>query len=140
MMTEKIVTCFFLLGSSVYLYFAGQLTFGTLASPRSGFLPILVGITATVVSLFLAFRQFQTKESAASSHVDLTKFTFILIGLIFYITVFNIIGYLSATCILLFYLFKIADMAGWFLPFTLAAASSSAFYFLFKYYLAVTLP
>lgn len=139
-MTEKIITSFFLLGSAAYLYFAGQLTFGSLQSPHSGFLPILVGIIALVVSLLLMFKQLQTKTSSSSNTVDWTKFIFILIGLLFYITVFNIIGYLTTTFIFLFYLFKIADTTGWLQPFAMAACSSTAFYFLFKYYLAVTLP
>ncbi|MBP2629566.1 MAG: hypothetical protein H6Q70_194 [Firmicutes bacterium] len=139
-MTEKIITGLFLLGSVAYLYFAGQLTFGSLQSPHSGFLPILVGIIALVVSILIMFKQLQTKTSSSSNSVDWTKFIFILIGLLFYITVFNIIGYLTTTFIFLFYLFKIADTTGWFLPFTMAACSSTAFYLLFKYYLAVTLP
>lgn len=139
-MTEKIITGFFLLGSVAYLYFAKQLTFGSLQSPHSGFLPILIGIIALVVSLLLMFKQFQEKTSTSSNNIDWTKFIFILIGLLFYVTLFNIIGYLAATFIFLFYLFKIADTKGWVFPFTMAACSSVTFYFLFKYYLAVTLP
>jgi len=139
-MTEKIITLFFLLGSIVYLYLAGQLTFGTLQSPRSGFLPILSGVTAVVVALVLMFNQLRSKKSIPKNNVDWTKFIFILIGLLFYITIFNVIGYFSATFIFLFYLFKITDTTGWLLPLMMAAGSSTVFYLLFKYYLAVTLP
>lgn len=139
-MTEKIITLFFLLGSGFYLYTAKHLAFGTLHSPRSGFMPTLVAITAIVVSLLLLFKQLRTKESTAAKNVDWTKFIFILIGLFFYITVFNLVGYLTATFIFLFYLFKIADTTGWFTPFIMAASSSMVFYLLFEYYLAVPLP
>lgn len=139
-MTEKIMTLFFLLGSIVYLRLAGQLTFGTLQSPRSGFLPILAGITAVIVALLLVFNQLRSKESIPKDNVDWTKFIFILIGLLFYITTFNIIGYFTATFIFLFYLFKIGDTKGWIVPFMMAAASSTVFHLLFKYFLAVTLP
>ncbi|MBP2627005.1 MAG: hypothetical protein H6Q68_1716 [Firmicutes bacterium] len=139
-MTEKIIPFFFLLGSVVYLCLAGQLTFGTLQSPRSGFLPILAGITAVLFALFLIFKQLRSKESIPKENVDWTKFIFILIGLLFYITIFNIIGYFAATFIFLFYLFKIADTKGWIFPFMMAAGSSIVFYLLFKYFLAVTLP
>ena len=139
-MTEKIITLFFLLGSIVYLCLAKQLTFGTLQSPRSGFLPMLAGITAVVFALVLMFNQWRLKKHILQDKVDWTKFIFILIGLLFYITLFNIIGYYTATFIFLFYLFKIADTAGWIMPFMMAAGSSTIFYLLFKYYLAVPLP
>lgn len=139
-MTEKLITLFFLLGSVVYLCSAGQLTFGTLQSPRSGFLPILAGVIAVIVAFCLMFSQLQWKESIPKMNVDWTKFIFILIGLLFYITIFNVIGYFPATFIFLFYLFKIADTVGWLLPFIMAAGSSTVFFLLFKYYLAVTLP
>jgi len=139
-MTEKIITLCFLLGSIVYLCLARQLTFGTLQSPRSGFLPILAGVTAVAVALVLMLNQLATKKSRLSNHVDWTKFIFILIGLLFYITVFNILGYFTATLIFLFYLFKIVDMTGWLLPLLMAAGSATVFSLLFKYYLAVTLP
>ncbi|MBP2631936.1 MAG: hypothetical protein H6Q70_2564 [Firmicutes bacterium] len=139
-MTEKIVTSFFLLTSFGYLYLANQLTFGTLQSPRSGFLPILAGITAVLISLLLLAKQVRSKKPVTNNKIDWTKFSFILIGLLFYITLFNIIGYLAATFIFLLYLFKISDTTGWRLPLLLSAASSAFFYLLFKYYLAVTLP
>ncbi len=139
-MTEKIVTSFFLVASIIYLCFAQQLTFGNLQSPRSGFLPILAGSTAVVVSLLLIVNQVRSKKSVTNNKVNWTKFSFILIGLLFYITLFNVIGYLIATFVFLLYLFKIADTTGWRLPLLLSATSSAIFYLIFKYYLAVTLP
>ena len=139
-MTEKIITLFLLLGSIVYLYAAGQLTFGTLQSPRSGFLPLLAGVTAFIVALVLLFNQCQSEKPLPKNNVDWAKFILILIGLLFYITIFNIIGYFTATFIFLFYLFKVADMTGWIMPFMMAVGSSTVFYLLFKYYLAVPLP
>ncbi|MDF2636437.1 MAG: hypothetical protein K0R78_3311 [Pelosinus sp.] len=139
-MTEKIVTSFFLVASIIYLCFAQHLTFGTIESPRSGFLPILAGGTAVVVSLLLIVKQIRSKKSVTNNKVDWSKFSFILIGLLFYITLFNIIGYLISTFIFLLYLFKIADTTGWRLPLLLSATSSAIFYLIFKYYLAVTLP
>ena len=139
-MTEKIITLLFLIGSIVYLCLAGQLTFGTFQSPRSGFMPMLAGIIALLVALVLMFNQLRTKKNTFQHNIDWTKFIFILIGLLFYITIFNVIGYFVATFIFLFYLFKISDTTGWVMPFTMAAGSSTVFYLLFKYYLAVPLP
>jgi len=139
-MTEKIITLFLLLGSIAYLFFAQQLTFGIPMSPKSGFLPILAGFTAVAIALLLVVNQWHTKKALILKSVDWTKFIFVIIGLLFYITLFNIIGYFAATFILLFYLFKVADTTGWVVPFMGAASSSTVFFLIFKYYLAVTLP
>lgn len=139
-MTEKIITLSLLSGSTAYLSFAHQLTFGTLSLPKSGFLPTLAGITAAIIALILLFHQFGAKKSQNYAKVDWTKFLFIIIGLLFYVLIFNIVGYFTATFIFLFYLFKIADTTGWIMPFLMAIASSTLFHLLFKYYLKVTLP
>ena len=122
------------------MFFANELTFGTLKLPKSGFLPTLTSITAILLALLLIFNQFQSKKSTTPSKVDWTKFIFLIIGLFFYIIMFDIVGYFAATFIFLFYLFKIADTSGWISPFLMAAISATLFYLVFKYYLAVTLP
>lgn len=139
-MAEKAITITLFLGSIVYLFEAHQLTFGNLQSPKSGFLPMLTGIIATLVAILIISNKFHTKKSTILSEVDWTRFIFLIIGLVFYIMIFNIAGYFSATFIFLFYFFKISDTRGWLLPFFMALLSSSIFYILFKYYLAVTLP
>ncbi len=139
-MAEKIITLCFLLGSLAYLFMAQKFTFGTLDSPKSGFLPALAGIMGIILSLTLLINQWRPQKAPEKDAINWTKFVCIIIGLLFYITILNIIGYFAATFIFLFYLFKLADMAGWLLPFTLAAISSSLFYLLFEYYLAVPLP
>ena len=50
-MTEKVITVALFLTSAMYLFFAQQLTFGTLQSPKSGFLPIIAGIIAVTITL-----------------------------------------------------------------------------------------
>jgi putative tricarboxylic transport membrane protein len=139
-MAEKIMTLFFLLGSIFYLFFAQQFTFGTLESPKSGFLPTLSGITALLLSLILLYKQFRSNKSPMQDKVNWTKFIFIIIGLLFYISVLNIIGYFAATFIFLFYLFKVADTSGWLMPLLVSLSSSAIFYIIFANYLSVTLP
>lgn len=117
-----------------------DLTFGSLDSPKSGFLPLLVAILAILVAFVLIFKKRHAKEITDQPHVDWTKFIFIIIGLVFYITLFNIIGYFVATFIFLFYFFKIADTTGWPLPALLAATSATIFILIFKYYLTIPLP
>lgn len=139
-MTEKIITLSMLSGSIAYLFFAQQLTFGTLQLPKSGFLPTLAGIIGIIVAMILFCKELYSKEIQVYAKVDWTKFIFIIIGLLFYILLFNVIGYFASTFIFLFYLFKIADTTGWIIPFVMALTSSTLFHLIFKSYLAVTLP
>lgn len=139
-MSEKTISLFLFSGILSYLFFASQLAFGTFLSPKSGFLPILAGTTGLLLTLLLLGSQWRTKKPAQQPEMDWTKFIFIIIGLIFYVTMLHIIGYLTATFIFLFYLFKIADTSYWLLPLIIAASSALAFYLLFDRFLAVTLP
>lgn len=139
-MIEKIITLLFLLGSSAYLYSAQQLAFGTLSAPKSGFLPHLAGSAAVLLSLLLLVKQVRSKDTAKCEKVDWTKFIFIIIGLVFYITILSSIGYLTSTFILLFYLLKVTDTSGWVNPLLIAIISSAACYLVFGRYLAVPLP
>jgi hypothetical protein len=123
-----------------YLYLAHGLTFGTLGSPKSGFLPTLAGTITLVFSLILLCRQSHFREKKAQLPVDWTKFLFIIIGLLFYIIILNSIGYFFATFILLFYFFKLGDTVGWVFPLVISLCSCAVFYLLFSYYLKVTLP
>ena len=138
-MIERILSLFFLFGSIFYLSEAQQLTFGTIGSPKSGFLPLIASIIAVLLALTLIINQLGRKKHIKQDKVDWTKFLFVTIGLLFYILVLNIIGYFSATFIFLFYLFKVADTEGWTLPLTIATGGSTIFFLTFRY-LAVTLP
>ncbi|HWR42229.1 tripartite tricarboxylate transporter TctB family protein [Sporomusa sp.] len=139
-MAERIITMSFLLGSIIYLFGAQQLTFGTVESPKSGFLPHLAGLVGIALSLVLLIIQLRTKKTIVKDTVDWTKFLFVIIGLLVYITILNTIGYLAAAFIFLLYLFKVADTGGWIFPVAMAACSSAVFYLVFGHYLAVTLP
>lgn len=139
-MAERIITLALLLGGLVYLFLARQLAFGTLASPKAGFLPIVAGSITVILALILVVSQWRSHKSMKQTKVNWTTFSFIIIGLLFYITSLQIIGFLAATFIFLFYLLKVGDRLGWIIPFVIAAASSTFFYILFERYLAVTLP
>lgn len=147
-MIDRIISLFLLSGSIVYLFEAHQLTFGTIVSPKSGFLPLLAGTISSIFALTLIVNQLGTKkmieqeqgQGQGQEQVDWTKFLFVIIGLLFYIMILNIIGYFNATFIFLFYLFKVADTEGWIIPLLMAFCSSAVFYLVFNRYLAVTLP
>lgn len=139
-MAERFATLLILLCSILYLTEAQHLTFGSLAAPKSGFIPILAGTLALILSLWLLARQLWSTRQSATDRIDWTRFIFIVIGFLFYITFLHNIGYFTATVILLFYLFKVNDTPGWLFPLLLAAGCSFGFYLLFVSYLAIPLP
>lgn len=139
-MTEKLMTLFLLISSAAYLFHANKLGFGTLLNPMAGFVPTLAGVTAVLTALLLLYRQLRGQKAPVAETANWTKFIFISIGFLFYVAIFDRIGYFFATFIFLFYLFKVADTAGWRFPFLFSFGTSSLLYLLFKQYLGVTLP
>lgn len=142
MMGEKIVNGFLFLLSITYFYFAKQYAFGSLTAPKTGFLPQLVGGCAIAVSGYLFLISLLGKGDA--KHVKLNcdyKRLFLLIGTMgIYILVFELLGYLISTTILLYAVMKIGLIKGWKIPLVVSVLSSVCFYTIFKVFLSVPLP
>lgn len=139
-MAERIITLFFLLGSAVYVWEAQKLAFGVLLSPKSGFLPVLAGSAAIILSAVILVNQCNGKTAEKAEKNDWMKFFFIMIGLLFYVTLLNVIGYFITTFIFLIYLCKVADVAGWATPLLIGAGISISLYIVFEKFLAINLP
>lgn len=139
-MMERSITLFFLLGSMVYIWEANKLAFGSLLSPKSGFLPVLAGLTAIGLSAAILMKQCKEKTAKRAAKTDWMKFSFIIIGLLFYVTLLNVIGYFVTTFIFMIYLCKVADVAGWLTPLLIGAGVAMSLYLVFEQFLAVTLP
>lgn len=139
-MTEKAVTCFFLAGIFIYLFLAKELSFGLIAAPKAGFLPILAGVTASILIIAVMIRHFFAKRQMDSSGINWRKFLLVSVGLIFYIIFLQVVGYIAATFIIMFYLFKVTDTAGWFKPGLLSTVVAVSFFIVFVKILGITLP
>lgn len=138
---ERIMTSVLLLAAILYFAEAQTLAFGMPNAPKSGFLPILAGMIAILLAVVLLFQtKKKTKEQERKEPVNWAKFNFILVGMVFYVTMLGTVGFLLSTWILLIYLFKVADTEGWFVPTMVGAVTSVSFYFLFVRYLLVPLP
>lgn len=139
-MIEKAVACFFMAGSFIYLFFAKELSFGVIAAPKAGFLPILTGLTASVLIIAIMIRQLFAKQQMNFSEVNWRKFLLVSIGLIFYIIFLQVVGYIAATFIIMFYLLKVTDTVGWFKPGLLSTTVAVSFFIVFVKILGITLP
>lgn len=139
-MTEKIIAVLWLIGSLFYLFFTQQLAFGTLHSPKAGFLPSLAGVISLSLAVIFIVQLWAKKEKRMEPSVNWTKFIFTILGFLFYLVILSSIGYFVATFVILFYLFKIADTKGWIIPLLLTSGSLGILYLLFDRFLALTLP
>lgn len=139
-MAEIMVSLFFLLLSLIYLFFAQDLTFGTLGAPKAGFLPMVAGGIAVVLSLMLVIKLVLQNRVKVTDATNWRKFILIIAGLVIYITILDVVGYFFATFIIMFYLLKVTDTIGWACPLFIAAGVSVVGYLLFREYLNVYLP
>jgi len=139
-MAEKIVSGFFLIFSLTYLFFAQDLSFGTLGAPKAGFLATLAGFIATALSLATVVKPEPQQKKDMVDGINLTKVLFVAIGLLCYVAILDVVGYLAATFIIMIYLLKVTDTVGWIIPICLSMAISLGFYVVFKNYLGIYLP
>lgn len=138
-MTERILTYLFLLGSSFYVLFAQKLSFGVLSSPKAGFLPTIAGMAAIILSIGIIARGKYTVNEKVSE-VNWRKFILIIAGLVFYLVCLSVAGYRAATFLIMLYLLKSMELAGWFRPILISAIVTMAFYGIFSGLLSITLP
>lgn len=136
-MTETRISGFFLIMSVFYTYNACSLSFGSFMAPKAGFLPVITGCLAvalTLAQLMLCIR----KESEDCIH--LRKLVFISIGMIVYIFLLKLAGYVFAVFISLLYLLKVTETEGWVFPCLFSAGTAVGFYVLFGILLGSNLP
>jgi putative tricarboxylic transport membrane protein len=139
-LVEKGVSIFFLIFSIGYLFCAREFAFGVLVAPKAGFLPTIAAITAIVLSILILVKQAIDNQIKKPDSVHWRKLFFVTIGVLLYVVLLNVIGYFAATCIALFYLFKLSDTQGWLLPFLIATITATVFYVVFQVLLGTQLP
>ena len=140
---EKLVNLFLLLLSIFYLtYSRSHYKLGTMRMPKEGFMPLLLGLGMVCISAYLTVQAFLNKGDAQNVKFNISwpRF-FVLIGVcLLYAILLNTLGYLIATFLFLFAVFKIANLEGVKFPLILSLVCSVAFYLLFKVALGVMLP
>lgn len=136
-MMEKVVSRLLLLFSLVYFVLARQLSFGAFAAPKAGFLPVLAGSTALVLAAILAAGP---RQPAPPVFTSWRKLLLVIIGLLAYVALFSLTDYMIATFMVMLYLLKVTDTAGWLYPCLIAAVVAGGFHWLFGSLLDINLP
>jgi len=133
---------------SVFLIFLGiavmigalGLGLGNVEQLRPGFLPFLSGIALTALSLFLLIRAWQGKTAPVEPFEQWRRPVAVLAGLVFYVIIFNYLGYLISTAILSGIILRVFDMKSKWVLITVSIGIAVGTYLLFDGLLAVHLP
>lgn len=136
-MIERVLTLCFVAFSLSYLYAAQHLAFGSLANPKSGFLPMTAGSLSLLFSLLLLGRQMVQPFKRKNTVGNWRKLILLLVGLLVYLILLAGVGYFAATFVMMIYFLKLTDTMGWLLPIGIAAAVSLLCYWIFCQYLGV---
>jgi putative tricarboxylic transport membrane protein len=106
------------LGASVFLILIGGvvmigalgLGLGTAEQIRPGFMPFLCGIILTVLSLLLFFSAWRGRTGKFQPLGEWRRPLTVLIGLMVYVILFNLLGYVISTAILSVIILRVFDM------------------------------
>jgi putative tricarboxylic transport membrane protein len=123
---------------------AGRLGFGSFSRPGPGFLPFLAGVALAALAL-LAFVQTALAPPAADAKSGFRRADLIRIGtvaglLFLYVFLWESIGFLTATFLLLLFLFRCIEPLRWRTVFTAASVTLAFTYILFSVLLGARLP
>jgi hypothetical protein len=114
--------------------------FGTLKNPGSGLFPFLVGLLIFVQNLTIVFKNEKTGERLSLNYNELKNLLWMSVTFIMWIILMPYLGYLLATCIIVFAFSKIMRLEGWLKPLLLSVGTTGLCYLLFDLILYLDLP
>lgn len=140
---EKLVNLGLFLLSAFYLgYSLSHYQLGTVRMPKEGFMPMLVGVAATLISAFLTVQAFLNKGDSQNVKFEISwKRFFLLVAIsVAYALLMSVIGYTLSTFLFLLAVLKIVNVEGWIKPLLISGIAAVAFWLIFKIALGVMLP
>jgi putative tricarboxylic transport membrane protein len=117
-----------------------RLHLGTITEPLPGFFPFLSGVTLAGLSSILLVRAFYGPSQPIRSFKNLWRPAILIAGLVFYISIFDLAGYIISTLILAFIILRIMDTKPWWVIVLASLILAVGSYFLFDRLLDVSLP
>jgi hypothetical protein len=118
------------------------MSFGSLTGPKSGFMPIIAGVGALVLSAINFYKVARTKRTAGQPALDragFLKLAIFVAALIVYLSSLKYIGFFPATFIVLFFLIKLSTNK-WWMPLIVSLSVTAAFYLVFAVLLGIQFP
>jgi hypothetical protein len=122
-----------------------QLGIGDPRNPGMGFMPFLASSLFFVLSLLVLIRNLTGRGERGDKDPLLTREKFqkpmiLIIGLSGYIFIFNILGFILATLLLIFLMLFIFDPKKWYMHIVIAAVAVNLSFLIFCKWLQVPLP
>lgn len=117
-----------------------KLRVGTATEPQPGFFPFLGGVAITILSAILLIQAWRGRSVGIQTLGDLWRPTALILGLIFYISVLNFLGYIISTTILSAIVLRIMDTKSWWVLTGVGFILAIMTYILFDRLLSMPLP
>ncbi len=135
---------FWLLCSALIIIGSLHLPVGTVANPGPGFVPLLVGILLSIISLAILIFSFLRGSLEGKvfwpDKKQWPKVVITLLMMLIYAIAFPYLGFFFSTLLLMFFLFKSIGSMSWKASLAGAILTSSCFYLVFKVWLKVQFP
>jgi putative tricarboxylic transport membrane protein len=123
---------------------AGRLGFGTFSRPGPGFLPFLAGICLAVLAgiglIQAAFKQRDAGGGSGFRGTDMLRIGMVSAVLFVYVFLWDSLGFLSSTFLMLLFLFRCVEPLRWRTVFVASSITLAFTYFLFSVLLGARLP
>jgi putative tricarboxylic transport membrane protein len=141
--TYIIANVFWLVLSIAVCLQSWRLDVGGLHTPGPGFLPfysaILLGVLA-LISLIQILKETEGPAAGILGGVRWFKLVFMLVSLFIYVLLFNLLGFVLATFLLLLVLFRVIEPYGWKMVLISSLLTITGTYFFFVVLLESRLP
>jgi putative tricarboxylic transport membrane protein len=141
--TYIIANVFWLVLSIAVCLESWRLDVGGLHTPGPGFLPfysaILLGVLA-LISLIQTLKETEGPATGIWGGVRWFKLVFMLVSLFIYVLLFNLLGFVLATFLLLLVLFRVIEPYGWKMVLISSLLTITGTYFFFVVLLESRLP
>lgn len=139
MTIERGLSVFFLVVSIAYLYAATGFSFGSLASPRAGFLPQIVGGLAVLLTFidFIGTARRAPGEQERSRLVIAAGFVGVMA---LYVVALPLVGFPVSTTLCTFALLKVGGTRGYIVPAIISVCLSGGVWLAFQQLLNLQLP
>lgn len=117
-----------------------KLRMGTATEPQPGFFPFLGGVALTIFSVILFVQAWRGRGIETQILGSFFRPAILILGLIVYIFILDLVGYIIATTILSAIVLQIMDTKPWWVLAAVSLVLSIGSYILFDWLLGVTLP
>jgi putative tricarboxylic transport membrane protein len=135
---------FLLLCSALIIIGSLRLPLGMVANPGPGFVPLLVGVLLSIISLAILINSFLQRSSEGKAFLldkkQWPKVVTTVLMILVYTVAFPYLGFFVSTLLLMFFLFKAIGGMNWKASLVGAILTSSCFYLVFKVWLKVQFP